>query len=211
MGKKILVSVVVVLAVLGGWIASRPSTFKIERSLKIPAPDHVVFDLINDFRHWPQWSPWDKRDPDQVRTYEGPPAGVGAVFSWKGNDEVGEGRMTIVSALSPGEVSIRLEFFEPWKSKNYVRFHLFPDKVGSKVIWRMEGRNDFIGKAFSLFMDMDAMVGPDFEEGLRSLSELAVAVAAEREAEEERRAAAEAAAMELGDEGVDAPADDGPR
>lgn len=195
MKKKIFVAFVAVILLLAGFVASRPSEYAVERSASVAAPADIVFGLINDLGRWTEWSPWDKLDPNQTRTYEGPAAGKGAIFSWKGDDKVGEGRITITDSRPNQEIAIRLEFLAPWKSTNAISFQLSPEGGATKVVWRMEGKSDFVGKAFSLFMDMDAMVGKDFETGLRSLGEVAV-VAAERRAEEEaRRAAAAAEAM----------------
>jgi Polyketide cyclase / dehydrase and lipid transport len=167
----VLVLIVAVLA----FIATRPSNFIVERSAIISAPGDVVFGMINDFHQWGQWSPWDKRDLDMKKTYEGPSAGPGASYAWDGNKNVGMGRMTILDC-KPGEsVSIKLEFFKPFAGTNQTTFKLAPSGAGTRVNWSMAGKYNFMAKVFCLFMDMDKMVGKDFEQGLANLNTVAQA------------------------------------
>ena len=129
-----------------------------------------MFPLLNDFHQWGRWSPWEKLDPNMKRMFDGPPSGPGASYSWSGNDEVGAGRMKIVDA-KPGEsVTIELEFPKPYAAKNQTTFTLAPAGSGTQVRWAMKGENGFVGKAMSLVMDMDALVGKDFEKGLANLA-----------------------------------------
>ena len=193
--KKILFSLVALIAVAVVVIATRPSAYAVERSSQIAAPADLVFGLVNDLHRWPAWSPWDKLDPQQTRTFDGAEAGTGAIFSWKGNDKVGEGRMTITESRPNELVAISLEFLKPWEAKNDVTISLAPAGEGTKVVWRMDGHNDFLGKAFTMFMDMDSMVGKDFEAGLASLGDLAKIEVEKRAAEEKARQEAEAAAQ----------------
>ena len=166
----------VVLIVAGlAFIATRPDTFRIERSGQIGAPPDVVFSMINDFHQWGRWSPWDRLDPGMKKTFEGPHAGPGSVYSWAGNNKVGEGRMTNLES-KPGElVAIKLEFFKPFKATNQGNFTLSPSQSGTRVSWSMDGKKNFMAKAFHLVMDMDAMVGKDFEKGLANLDTAAQA------------------------------------
>jgi uncharacterized protein YndB with AHSA1/START domain len=160
------------VALIGAGIAfvnSRPTAFRMERSADIDASPEVVFRLINDFHHWEQWSPWEKLDPNLKRTFTGPTAGEGAGYGWVGNKKAGEGRMTI-SESRPGElVSVRLEFIKPFPAVNQTYFRLTPAGSGTRVVWSMEGKNSFMMKAFSAFMNMDELVGKDFESGLANL------------------------------------------
>lgn len=167
--KKVLIGVAAVLGILLIVIATRPSTFHIERSTTMSAPPESAFAQVNDFRAWSAWSPWDKLDPGMKRTYEGAPSGAGARYGWTGNDKVGEGRMTIEKSERPSLISIKLEFIKPFASTNQTTFSFAPAGGGTKVTWAMDGHNDFMGKAFSLFMDMDKMVGADFERGLAAM------------------------------------------
>ena len=181
------VVVLLIIAALA-FIATRPADFRIERSAQVDAPRDVVFSVINDLRRWSEWSPYDKRDPNMKKTFEGASSGPGAIYTWGGNNQVGQGRMTIV-ASKPGElVSMKLEFSRPFKCTNEVNFKLAPSGGGTRVNWIMDGKNNFMTKAISLFMNMDKMVGKDFEQGLVNLN--SVAQAASSKAREGRAARA---------------------
>lgn len=170
--KKTLIALVVIVAALVVVIAMQPSSFRIERSAKVTAPPAAVFEHVNDFRKWNAWSPWDKLDPNMERKFDGPEAGEGAVYSWAGNSDVGEGKMTIVESKPAELVLINLEFIKPMEATNESRFDFKPEDDGTLVTWSMKGENNFIGKAFCLVMDMDKMVGDKFEEGLASLKKV---------------------------------------
>ena len=182
MFKKILIGLAVALAGLAGVISTRPSTFTVQRSATIQAPPDIAFALVNDFHRWGEWSPWDKRDPNMKRAFEGASAGAGAKYGWTGNDDVGEGRMTIEESKANELVHIKLEFLKPWEATNTTLFTFKPEGEGTTVTWKMEGNNTFMGKAFSMVMDMDGMIGKDFEEGLANMN-----TAAQARGEEARR------------------------
>jgi uncharacterized protein YndB with AHSA1/START domain len=173
MVRKVLIGVGVVVVLLGIVIATRPGDFRIERSAVIAAPPETVFAQVDDFHKWSAWSPWDKLDPQMKRTYTGPAHGKGAVYEWTGNKEVGEGRMTIEESVMASKIGIKLEFLKPFAATNETTFTFTPAPEGTKVLWAMEGHNDFMGKAFGLFMNMDKMVGGDFERGLANLKQVA--------------------------------------
>ncbi|PTL80721.1 SRPBCC family protein [Vitiosangium sp. GDMCC 1.1324] len=193
--KKILVGLIVVIGALCGVIATRPSTYTVNRSATFKAPPDIAFALVNDFHHWPEWSPWDKLDPNQKTLVEGPAQGEGSLYSWSGNDQVGAGRMFIEHSVPNEFVRIKLEFVRPFASKSLTAFSFTPAAEGVTVSWTMEGHNDFMGKAFCLFMDMDKMVGKDFEVGLANMRKVAEAQAQKR-AEAEKLAAQNAAPAE---------------
>jgi hypothetical protein len=198
--KKIGIGLVVVLAVLLAVVATRPADYRVERSLVINAPAEVVFAQVNDFHKWDAWSPWDKLDPKQTKTHEGAAAGVGAIYKWAGNDQVGEGRMTITESAPAAHVGVKLEFLKPWEATSEVDFTFKPAPGGVTAVWGMNGHNTNLGaKAASLFMDMDAMLGKDFEAGLAGLKKVSEAEAQKR-AEEAKKAeaAAPAAAPQTG-------------
>ncbi len=192
--KKLLLGVAVLLVAVCGLIATRPSTFTLQRTATFKASPDIAFALVNDFHHWGQWSPWDKMDPNQKRAFEGAATGTGAIYGWSGNDQVGEGRMTIEESKANELVRIKLEFIKPWQATNSTTFTFSPAAEGVSVTWKMEGHNDFMGKAFSLVMDMDAMVGKDFDNGLANMGKAAEAEALKRAEAEAARLAAEAAA-----------------
>ncbi len=171
--KKILLFLAVLVAIFAVFVASRPATYKVERSTVIQAPVDQVFARAVDLRKWATWSPWSKLDPKMTVDYSGPEAGVGSVYHWKGNDKVGEGRMTITRVVPNELVQIKLEFLKPWEQTSLTEFAFAPAPGGTKVTWSMSGTHDFVGKLFAVFMDMDKMVGPDFEKGLATLKEQA--------------------------------------
>ncbi|MBK7975311.1 MAG: SRPBCC family protein [Deltaproteobacteria bacterium] len=167
--KKIglgLAAAVVLLVIV---IATRPADFKVSRSRTLAAAPEVVFAWLDDFHRWHDWSPWEKLDPGMKREVGGAPSGTGATYHWVGNDKVGEGRMTITDSQPPRTVTIRLEFLKPFAATNTTLFELAPSGTGTTVTWTMSGHNNFMAKAFSMLMDMDATVGPDFERGLANL------------------------------------------
>jgi hypothetical protein len=165
--------------VLVAVIAMQPSSFSIERSAAIEAPPDIVYGHIENLRAMNAWSPWAKMDPQMKITYQGPEVGVGASSSWEG-PESGKGRMTITAVKPNQEVDIKLEFMAPMEATNRALFTLAPSDGATRVTWRMEGTNGFVGKAFALAMNMDEMVGGEFERGLASLKTLAEADAAKR-------------------------------
>jgi uncharacterized protein YndB with AHSA1/START domain len=169
-GLLIVVAVLVVcVAAVLAYAATRPDTFTLQRSATIKAPPERIFALINDFHSWPQWSPWEKLDPELKRSYGGAESGKGAIYEWEGNNKVGAGRMEILEAPAPRQVTIRLDFKRPFEANNTAEFMLQPQGDTTAVTWVMRGKNVFIGKVMSLFVDMDKMVGKDFETGLANL------------------------------------------
>ena len=171
--KKIVLwgvrAVVMVLTVLVIVIALQPSEFQVTRSASIDAPPEKVFAQVDDFHNWQAWSPWQKLDPNMKESFSGPPIGAGSAYSWSGNDDVGEGRMTIAYSVPDSRIRIDLDFTRPFESKNVTEFTFKPDGNGTAVAWTMSGSKNFISKAACLVMDMDQMIGGDFEKGLSKL------------------------------------------
>ncbi len=124
---------------------------------------------MNDFHNWEAWSPWAKLDPAAKATFEGPSTGTGAIFKWAGNKEVGEGSMTITESRPSDLIRIKLEFLRPFEATNSAEFTFKPEGNRTGVTWSMEGKNNFIAKAVCLFMNMDKMVGGQFEQGLAQM------------------------------------------
>jgi hypothetical protein len=171
--KKILllalVVIVVGIAIFAVVVAMQPSHYQVQRSATMNAPPAVVFNQVNDFHKWDAWSPWAKLDPNMKTTHEGPPSGTGAVYSWTGNSDVGEGKMTITDSKPGDLVKIKLDFIKPFAATSDTVFTFKPQGNQTAVTWTMDGENNFIGKAFCLFMNMDKMVGADFEKGLAQM------------------------------------------
>ncbi len=169
--KTIGIATVAVVTILALFVALQPADFRIERSVTIAAPSQAIYGYVSDLRAMEAWSPYAKMDLAQVNTYSGPATGVGATCDWQGG-QAGRGRMTIVGAEPGREVDLRLEFFEPLETTNRVRFTLAPADGATRVTWSMEGHNGFVGKALGLLLDMDRMVGAEFEKGLTALKAL---------------------------------------
>lgn len=178
MAGKIVIALFVVVATFVIMVATRPAEFHIERSVLVGTPPVVVFSYVNDLRAWAAWSPWEKLDPKMERIHGGPAVGPGSSYEWKSESgKVGQGRMTIEKSESPTRVVITLEFIKPFAATNTVTFGFEDTTAGTKVTWAMDGRNGFMGKAFSLLMNMDKTVGGDFERGLVALKAVAEAAA----------------------------------
>ncbi len=173
----IAAAVVLLVVVLVVVVATRPADFRITRRLAIAASPASIFPLVNELAKWRGWSPWEKLDPDLKRTYDGPASGEGASYAWAGNSKVGEGRMTITESRPSSLLRIKLEFKKPFEATNTSEFTFESNGSGTVVTWSMNGCNSFMGKAFSLVMNMDKLIGKDFEKGLASLKEIVEAKA----------------------------------
>jgi uncharacterized protein YndB with AHSA1/START domain len=185
LGKKILIGLLLLIIVFVIVVAIQPADFRIARSKKINAPPAAVFPHVNDFHKWNEWSPWAKLDPAMKTTYEGAPEGEGAIYRWKGNGDVGEGVMTITESRPNELIKLNLEFVQPFAASNLAEFKFQPDGNQTEVTWSMTGKKNFMMKAVHLFMNMDKLVGGDFEKGL---SQLDAAVTAGPAAENPRAA-----------------------
>lgn len=177
MFRRVLLGAAVAVPAILFAVACRPDTFHVERSITIATAPERAFAHVNDFHAWSAWSPYEKLDPAMTRTYSGPTSGPGATYAFTGNDKVGKGRMTIRKSESPEEIGIELVFTEPFACTNAATFRFEPVDGGTRVTWSMDGRNNFLAKAMSIFVDMDEMVGSDFEKGLVSLKALSEAPA----------------------------------
>ena len=167
--KKILIAVAVIVVVLAVIVVLQPSEFRVARSATISAPAPTVFAQVNDFHKWQAWNPWGKIDPAMKQTYEGAPAGTGAIYTWAGNNEVGEGRMTIIESRPSELIRVKLEFFKPFAATNTAEFTFKPEANQTAVTWSMFGDKNFMAKAIHLFMHMDKMIGGQFEKGLAEM------------------------------------------
>ena len=173
MFKKVLIAIVIVLVAILSFAATKPSTFRVQRTTSIAAPPEKLFAIINDFHNWGSWSPWEKLDPAMKRTYGGTASGVGAVYEWTGNDKVGQGRMEITESTPSSKVTIKLDFLKPFEAHDMAEFTLEPTGSSTSVTWAMYGPTQYMAKVISVFVSMDKMVGKDFETGLANLNSLA--------------------------------------
>src|SRR6476659_8276452 len=154
-------------------VALQPSGFALERSTTMDAPPSRAFEHVNDLALWDAWSPWSKLDPNAKTTLSQPSVGKGATFAWVGNAAIGEGSLTIVESRPDERVEVEQVFVKPFAGKANFTFAFEPAESGTRLSWKMEGQNDFMGKAMCLFMDMDSMLGKDFEQGLANLKAIA--------------------------------------
>ena len=167
--KKIAIAVVVALAALLLFAATRPDTFRVERRVAVQAAAEKIQPLITDFHRWSEWSPWEKLDPAMKRSFSGPPAGKGSVYSWEGNSKVGEGRMEILESSPSSKLLIKLDFIKPFEGHNTTEYTLVPSGGMTQVTWAMYGPAPYVSKLMGVFVSMDSMIGKDFEAGLANL------------------------------------------
>ena len=165
----ILIAIAVIIIGLIVLVVIQPTDFRVVRTATVSAPASDVFAQVNDFHKWEAWSPWAKIDPAMKQTYEGAPAGTGASYAWNGNNQVGEGRMTITESRPSDLIRIKLDFFRPFAATNQAEFTFKPDGKQTVVSWSMTGKRNFMFKAMGLFMSMDKMIGGQFEKGLASM------------------------------------------
>lgn len=162
-----LIAIVLIVA------AMRPDTFRVQRSIDINAPAEKIFPLINDYRHWGSWSPYEKLDPAMQRTFSGATNGKGSVYEWNGNKNVGRGRMEILDATPSSKVVIKLDFFSPFEAHNTAEFTMQPKGNATSVTWAMQGPVPYMMKIMHMFMNMDRMCGDQFQQGLTSMKTVA--------------------------------------
>lgn len=173
MFRKFALALAVPIGGLLAYAATRPDTFHLQRTATIKASAETVFPLINDFHNWTWWSPYEKLDPTLQRTYSGAPSGKGAVYEWDGNSKAGAGRMEIVRSSVPSSITIFLNFVRPFKNYSTTEFTLESVGDSTNVTWAMQGPNLFMTKVMGLFINMDNMIGKDFEAGLANLKDVA--------------------------------------
>ena len=162
----IAIAIILILA------ATKPDTFRVQRAIAVRAPAEKIFPLINDFHQWGSWSPYENKDPAMKRSYSGSASGKGAVYGWEGNKNVGSGRMEILDASAPSKIVIKLDFFAPFEGHNTAEFTMLPQGDATNVTWLMHGPAPFMHKVMQLFMNLDNMIGKDFEIGLANLKRL---------------------------------------
>src|SRR5262245_14968771 len=173
--KKILIAIAVIMVVFVIIVALQPAEFRVSRTASIAAPAEAVFAQVNELKKWEAWSPWTKIDPAMKQTYEGPAAGTGAISRWAGNSQVGEGSMTITESRPNELIRFNLEFIKPMAGTSTAEFNFQPEGNQTRVTWSMSGKNNFIAKAMCLFLNMDKMIGGEFEKGLAQMKSIAEA------------------------------------
>jgi len=171
--SEVLVIIAVILAIAIAAVlvlaATKPDTLRVQRSVGIKASPEDIFPLICDFHQWRNWSPYEQKDPAMKRTYSGAERGQGAVYAWDGDKNVGSGRMEILDASVPQRIAIKLDFFKPFEGHNTAEFTMLPQGDGTHVTWLMHGPARFLTRLIQVFMNLDNMIGKDFEVGLANL------------------------------------------
>ena len=167
--KKILIVLAVLILAFVIVVATRPADYRVTRSATFAASPEILFTQINDFHKWDAWSPWSELDPNAKITFSGPEAGEGASYSWAGNNQIGEGRMTIAESRTNELIRLKMEFFKPVEGVSTTEFTFKPEGDQTTVTWSMFGKNNFMAKAVTLFMDCDNLIGSQFEKGLANL------------------------------------------
>lgn len=169
MFKKIAIVIVVAILAVLGYAATLPDTFRIERTTSIKAPPEKIFAYLNDFQKSMTWSPYEKKDPAMKRMFSGAPSGKGSVYAFEGNKDVGTGRIEIIESVPSQKVALRLDMIEPFEGSNVIEYTLQPQGDETQVTWAMQGTSPYFAKVICIFLNMDEMVGKDFEAGLASL------------------------------------------
>ena len=174
--KKILIAIGVLAVAVAGLLLyasiTQPDAFRVQRAMTINAPADKIHAILTDLRRGAEWSPYEKKDPAMKKSYSGPAAGPGAVMEWDGNSEIGAGKLTVAEA-TPSKIVINLDMSRPMEGHNIVEYALTPQGGATNVTWSIHGPMNTISKVMCLFMNMDNMVGKDFEQGLRDLKALA--------------------------------------
>jgi hypothetical protein len=171
--KIIAIIVTVLIAGVLIFAATKPDTFRVQRATSIKASPEKVFALINDFNRWAAWSPWEKKDPAMKRTFGATTSGKGATYAWEGNKDVGQGSMEIAESIPASKVALKLDFLKPFEAHNTVEFTLDSRGDTTHVTWVMQGPTPYFAKIIHVFINMDSMVGKDFEAGLANLKSAA--------------------------------------
>jgi uncharacterized protein YndB with AHSA1/START domain len=176
MSNVLLIIGIIVLLVIAAVLiiaATKPDTFRVQRSTTIAAPPEKIFPHINDFHAWPAWSPYERKDPNMKRAFSGAATGRGAIYEWDGDKNVGKGRIEITEASPPARVALNLDMLKPFEAHNKVDFTLEPQGSATLVTWAMHGHTPYLAKIMHVFFNMDRMVGGDFEAGLANLKAVA--------------------------------------
>ena len=173
MFKIIAIVTVALLVGLLIFAATKPDTFRVQRSVSIKAPPEQIFALINDFHEWGNWSPWEKMDLSMKKTHSGAASGKGAIYEWQGNNKVGTGRMEIIESAPSTRILVKLDFLKPMEAHNIAEFTLQPQGDNTQLTWAMYGPAPFISKLMQVFASMDSLVGKDFEKGLSNIKAIA--------------------------------------
>jgi uncharacterized protein YndB with AHSA1/START domain len=151
--------------------ATKPNTFRVQRSIDIHSQPEKIFVLIDDLHNRNLWEPQDREDSTTRVTYRGPTSGKGSPSEWNGTGKAGKGQMLIAESVAPRRILVTADFTKPFQSHNLNEFLLEPHGAETHVTWTwaMQGKNLYIMKLMGIFVNMDRMMGKHFEAGLRNL------------------------------------------
>ncbi|MDQ8163120.1 MAG: SRPBCC family protein [Gemmatimonadota bacterium] len=167
--KTVGIILAVLLAALLLMASRQPDSFLVERAVTVAAPPEAIFPTIADLHQWSRWSPYEKLDPQMKKVFNGTPGAAGASYYWSGNSQAGEGTITVRELMPPSKITMQLDMLKPIEGHNVIEFNLEPTDGGTRVMWSMRGANSYLSKVVGLFMNLDTMIGKDFEDGLASL------------------------------------------
>jgi hypothetical protein len=149
-----------------------PKNYHVNRSIVIDRALPDVFQYIKHVKNQDDWSPWKKKDPDMKQTFSGVDGTVGFVSHWEGNKDVGTGEQEITKIEENKRLDTELRFFKPWKSQSDAYIEVEEADGGTNVTWGFSGVNKVPLNVMMMFMNMDKMIGKDFEEGLADLKRI---------------------------------------
>ena len=161
-----IILALVLIGVVVGFTAKKE--YKIERSTVIAGSPDAVWPYVSSLKNFQLWSPWAEMDTATVIEYKGKEGEVGHGYTWE-SKVTGKGEQTITAIEPSRSVTTDLHFIEPMENQSTSYFHLEPVGDSTRVVWGLSGENGFVGRIFATFMNMDKMVGKDFEKGLDKL------------------------------------------
>jgi uncharacterized protein YndB with AHSA1/START domain len=171
--KTIAIIIVILIAAVLIFAATRPDSFRVQRSASIKAPPEKIFALINDLQSMQTWSAWEKVDPAMKRKHSGAASGQGAVYEWESNKDIGQGRMEITEASPPSKITIKMDFIKPFAAQNTMEFAMQAEGRSTRVTQAIFGPSPYISKLMGIVFNMDKMIGGKFEESLAELKTIA--------------------------------------
>src|SRR5216684_4952197 len=166
---KVLIVLVVLIATILIFAATRPDTFRVQRSITINAAQAKIFPLINDLHAWDSWSPEDRKDASAATTFSGPVSGTGATAEWDAKGRTGKGRMVIAESVPPTRIAVKADFVRPFEAHNLNTFELQPASEATTVTWSIQASNLYAMKLAGVFFNIQREFEKHVDSGLRNL------------------------------------------
>jgi uncharacterized protein YndB with AHSA1/START domain len=167
--KKTALAFVVLIVLFLGYVSTRESSFRYERSGVINAPADKIFPYISQFRLGEKWSPYEKVDPNLKKTFKGTDGQVGSIMEFDGNMEAGSGQLELLNLVPNESVDIKLTMTKPMFAENLIQYRLTPEAGGTRFTWTMSGDGGFMTKLMTVFIDCEKMIGGQFTQGIENL------------------------------------------